>query len=221
MSGSSSEKTAAKRAAAKSEPRETNPRLELAKAIHTLTQKMEAFTKGAEGLASFTKDHLVEFDIQLEAKRSELEALALQYEQAKKRGRTEIDLYLAEERYEGAKKILVDRDEVPVATSELDKMRTNLKTLAETREKELADAIAKKKASHDKAQAAALNMQRLKHEADTALLSAQKDQQAREIAALNTTIANLKDEVAQQRKLTEAVANAARSGPITVSTAGK
>lgn len=221
MASTSTRKSATSSSKSSSSDNEQNPRLELAKAINGMTQKMEGFNKAAEGLAAFTKDQLVEFDMQIEARKEELKRLSEDYEHSRKRGRTETELFLQEYRYEGAKKILAERGEVPIASSDLEGMRNTLTRLTTEREKEIDEVVKREKQRHDAALSAATSMQTLRHEAATAGLTAVKEQQIREIASLNTTITNLKDEVAQQRKLTEAVANAGRAAPITLSTNGK
>ncbi len=203
------------------EGQEVNPRLELAKSIHALTQKMDAFNKAQESLTAFTKDHLVEFDMQIEAKKEDLKRLTEEHEHSRKRGRTETDLFLQEYNYTGAKKILSERGEVPISSAELETMKANLTRLTQEREKDIDETIKREKQRNESAMSAALSMKDLKHAAETAQLTATKDQQVREITSLNQTIMNLKEEVAQQRKLTEAVANAGRQAPITLSTAGK
>ena len=199
----------------------SNPRLELAKAINGLTQKMEAFGKAAEGLASYSKETLVDFDLQIQAKNEELARLAEETEHARKRNKTETELYLAEFRYNGAKTILAERGEVPIAQSDLDNMRSNLTRLTSERDKEMQDVIAKEKRHAEAALHSAVTMRDLNHKAASADLNAVTNQQLKEIESLKQTIANQKDEIAQQRKLTEAVANASRSAPITLQTNGK
>lgn len=199
----------------------SNPRLELAKAIHGLSQKMEAFGKAAEGLASFTKETLVEFDLEIQAKNEDLARLAEETEHARKRNKTETELYLAEHRYNGAVEILAARDEVPISQAELTQMKASLARLTSEREKEIQDVIAKEKKHSEAALHSAVAMSNLTHKATTAELTATTNQQIKEIESLNQTIANLKDEVAAQRKLTESVANAGRQAPITLQTNGK
>lgn len=198
-----------------------NPRLELARAVNGLSQKMEAFSKTAEQLAAFTKDSLVEFDMQIQAKSEELNRLQEETEHTQKRMKTETNLFLAEYRYDGAKKILAERGEVPIASQELTELRSNVQRLSSERDKEIEAAIKTEKARSEAALHSAVSMRDLTHKATTAELSATCNQQVKEIASLAQTIANLKEEVAQQRKLTEAVANAGRQGPITLNTNGK
>lgn len=217
----SSSGTAAAAASSSSTCSSDNPRLELAKAIHALTQKMDGFDKAAEALTSFTKDTLVEFDLQIEAKNEELARLSEENEHTQKRLRTETSLFLAEHRYEGAKKILAERNEVAVLIADYDALKANLARITAEREKELETAIKTEKERGRAALEAAVQIRELNHKAQTAELTATTNQQIKEIESLKRTIDNLKDEVAQQRKLTEAVANAGRSAPITLQTNGK
>ena len=199
----------------------SNPRLELAKAINAITQKMDGFEKAAEALKAHTKDTLVDFDMQIQAKNEELNRLTEEMEHAKKRGKTETELFLQEFRYEGAKKIVGDRHETPVPVTEYEQMKQTIARLTADRDKEIEAAT---KAEKDRSRSAleqALKMQELSHKAQTADLTATTNQQLKEIESLKQTIANLKEEVGAQRKLTEAVANASRQAPITLTTNGK
>lgn len=197
-----------------------NPRLEFAKSINGLTQKMEAFVKASESLGSL-KDTLVDLDLQIQAKTDELSRLTEETEHTKKRLQTETTLFLSEFRYDGAKEILSKKNEVPISISELDQMKATLQKLTLEREKEIDEIVKKEKQRAEKSIAAATNMQKLEQKAITAELTATNHQQVKEIESLNHTIENLKDEIAAQRKLTEAVANAGRQGPITLRTDGK
>jgi hypothetical protein len=217
----SSGKTTTKRAStAESRLVTSNPRLEFAKSINGLSQKMEAFVKAAENLGTL-KDTLVDLDLQIQSKTEELNRLTEDNEHTKKRLQTETTLYLSEFRYDGAKEILGKRNEVPISTSELEQMKTNLQKLTIDREKEISEIVKKEKQRAEKSIAAATSMQDLRQKALTAELTATTHQQVKEIDNLNQTIDSLKQEIAAQRKLTEAVANAGRQGPITLRTDGK
>lgn len=193
-------------------------RLELTKAIHLLSQRMEGFDRAAESLAAFSKDALVELDMQIEAKSEELARRAEENEHAHKRMRTETTLFLAEFRYEGACAILAERGEMPVPIAEHEQAKASLLRLTAERERDLEVAVKSEKDRGRAALEAAVQMRELNHKAQTAELAATTNQQIKEIGSLNQTIANLKEEVAQQRKLTEAVANAGRPAPITLQT---
>lgn len=198
-----------------------NPRLELARAVNGLSQKMEAFTKTTEQLAAFTKDSLVEFDMQIQAKNEELNRLQEENEHTMKRLKTETNLFLAEYRYDGAKKILAERGEVPISSQELADLRANVQRLTSERDKDIEAVVKTEKARAEASLQAQLSNKDLTHRAATAELTATTNQQVKEITSLKETIANLKSEVAEQRKLTESVANAGRQGPITLNTNGK
>lgn len=214
-------KRATPSASSSASAQEANPRLELAKAINAITQKMEGFEKAAEALKAHTKDTLVDFDMQIQAKNEDLNRLTEEMEHAKKRGKTETELFLQEFRYEGAKKIIAERHETTVPTVEYEQMKATIAKLTAERDKEIEAAT---KAERDRSKAAmeqALKMQELSHKAQSADLTATTSQQIKEIESLKQTIANLKDEVGAQRKLTEAVAMASRQAPITLTTTGK
>lgn len=198
-----------------------NPRLALAKAINSLSKQMEQFSKATDGLQAFTKDTLVDIDLQIQAKKEDLTRLTEDADHTKKRLKTDTDLFLQEYRYDGAKKILTDRNEIPVPVHDYEQMKATLTRLTAEREKDLEVALKSEKDRSAAAMNAAIQMNKLTHEAHTAKLTATTEQQLKEIESLKQTIANLKEEVGAQRKLTEAVAMAARSAPITLQTNGK
>ncbi len=149
-----------------------NPRLELAKAINALSQKMEAFGKAAEGLASFTKDTLVEFDLQIQAKNEDLARLAEENDHTQKRLKTETTLFLAEFRYDGAKKVLSERNEMPVSVADYEQMKATLTRLTAEREKDVESAVKHEKERARAALESAVQMRELNHKAQTAELTA-------------------------------------------------
>jgi HAMP domain-containing protein len=182
---------------------------------------MDGFEKAAEALTQYTKDTLVQFDLEIEAKKEELNRLNEEYQHSLTKLKTETDLTLAAYRYEGARKILSERNEVPISADELSALRANVARLTSERDKEVQNAIKNERDRADNEMKSAVSMRDLNHKAQTAELTATCNQQLKEIESLKNTIANLKDEVAQQRKLTEAVANAGRAAPVTVQTTGK
>jgi len=191
-----------------------NPRLELAKALNTFGVKIEALDKAYEGIKSVTKDTLTEFDLEIEAKKQELDRMAEQDEHDRKRRKTEADLEIAEYRYEAASRILGERKEVAIPASILTEMKERLAKLTTDQESQVREAIAREKTSAKIALNSAVSHCNLTHKAETAVLEATNAQQLREIQSLRETIKEQKNEIAEQRKLTAQIADSLRAAPI-------
>jgi hypothetical protein len=191
-------------------------RLQLATAISNITAKQDAFIKAVEAMEYFKGETLTELDLEIASKKIELDNLADDYKKQIKDGQIETDQYLAEHKYDGAVNILKEINEVPIKSSELQKMRDTLTTLSQERDQEITDLKKKERDRGDKAMHAALNNMTLKHKAEIAELTASVNQQKKEIITLEATIKNLQNELAEQRKLTKDVAEAGRQAPITV-----
>lgn len=191
-------------------------RLELATAISNLTSKQDAFIKAIDILENFKTETLTSLDLQIDAKKLELNALSEDYKHQMRSGEIETDQYLAEYKYNGALEVLKKSDEVPISISELNMTRTELETLRQDRSEELETLKKKERERSAKELNAVLNNSQLKHKAEIAGLTASVDQQKKEISTLEKTIQNLQHELAEQRKLTKDVAEASRQGAITV-----
>lgn len=191
-----------------------NPRLELAKALNLFGAKVDALTKAFDGIQTVTKETLVEFDLEIEAKKQEIDRMEEQDQHDKKRRKTEADLELAEYCYDAAIRIIDGRGEVAIPAAVLKEMKDRLAKMTAEREAELTNAIAAEKASGQAALKIAVTHAKLTHKAETAVLEATNSTQTKEIEALKGTIANLHQEVAEQRKLTARIAEAGRAAPI-------
>lgn len=196
-----------------SEPK--NPRLEFARAINSLSDKQEAFVKAISALEQFKKDELVKFDLEIDAKQEELKRLEEEYKHKLKNKQIETDQLINEYQYTAALNILKERNEVPVGSSELDKLKEELNHLRSDMSKKIQEAVELEKAEGKRAIAAATSNATLNHKAETAVLTATVEQQKKEISTLQSTIDNLKEEVAAQRALTKEVAMASKAAPIT------
>ena len=190
-------------------------RLELAMAINAITSKQEAFVKAVETLDKYKTDILQNLDMEIEAKKIDLQDLEAEYAKMKKTGQIETDQFLKEYKYKGAIEILQEEGEVSIKSDRLDKMKEEIDLLRDGHTEELEKI---KKDERGKAKSAledALSRAELKHQAEIANLSAEANQQKKEIKTLQDTIDNLKNELAEQRKLTKDVAQAGRAAPIT------
>lgn len=191
-----------------------NPRLEMAKALNLFCVKVEALDKAYEGIKAVTKDTLTEFDLEIEAKKQELDRMEEQDNHDRKRRKTEADLEIAEYRYDAAIKILNERGEVAIPSQVLKELKERLQKVTDEREAELQKAVAAEKAAGQAALKAAVNNAQLTHKAETAILNATNETQKTEIQNLRQTISNLQNEIAEQRKLTAQIAEAGRAAPI-------
>lgn len=191
-----------------------NPRLEMAKAINLFCTKIDALDKAYESIKAVTKETLTEFDLEIEAKKMEIDRLEEQDSHDRKRRKTEADLELAEYRYDAAINILDERGEVAIPDQVLKEMKDRLAHITEERDAELQKAIAAEKGAAQAALKAAVNNATLTHKAETAILNATNETQKTEIQNLRKTIDNLQNEIAEQRKLTAQIAEAGRAAPI-------
>lgn len=188
-------------------------RVAFAKSINVLSSKMDGFTKAVEKLSDFQRESLEEFDIQLSSKKSELAELDHQLEQNKNHHRITVDQYLSECKYKGAIKYLKEFGEVAINEDELNNLKEKVNRLSEDQSDKLKEAISHQKQKSERACKIQLNNLELKHKAEVAAMVAENEQYQREINNLQTVISNLKNEVAEQRKLTQQVAEASRPLP--------
>ena len=108
-----------------------------------------------------------------------------------------------------------------IETSEHSRMVSELDMLKTTTAAQLSAAVDAERSSGKAALTQALHNQSLSHKAEIASLSAQVEQQVKEIAVLKETISNLKHEIAEQRSLTKEVAIASSKSSIQQSFGGK
>lgn len=210
-----SKRTKTQATASSSDNSRSNPRLELAKALNTLSDRQDAFTKAISALEQFKKDELVRFDLELDAKQEELKQLEEEFQHKLKNKQIETDQQIAEYKYTAALNILRERNETTIVTTELEKMKEELNHLRSDLSKRITEAVEAERADSKRAISSAISNASLNHKAETAVLTATVDQQKKEIATLQATINNLKEEVAAQRALTKEVAMASKAAPIT------
>lgn len=185
-------------------------RLELAKAISSMTTKQDAFIKAVENMKEFDEEALKKLDLEMDSRKQDLAELERNIERIKKNGQIEVDQFLAEYKYTAAKKILLEHKEEPIEKSTLDKLNNELEDLRENKQDEIVAMKLKEKEKSAKAMAAALKNADLKHKAEIAELGAENKQNKHEINSLQKTIDNLTKEVSCARELTQKVAEASR-----------
>ena len=133
----------------------------------------------------------------------------------KKNKQIETDQLLAEYKYDGALKILDERSEVPILKSELESIQKRLDDMSKDRTEEIKKCVEEESKKGKDGLKAAINNATLTHKAETATLNATVEQQKKEIMTFEKSIANMQNEIAEQRKLTMQVAQASRAAPIT------
>jgi len=198
----------------KSKKSSASDRLAFAKALNGLTAKQDAFIKAVEAVNEFKADTLTRLDMEIDDKKQELEELSKRFERLQKDGQIETDQLLAEHKYNGAVQILNDVQEVPIKSSELTQLRTELEKLRNGQATELEEALKSERTSAKRGLEMAIRNKELEHKAHVAELTAGNKQLTNEISSLHQAIANLKEEIAAQRELTREVAQASAKSQI-------
>ena len=192
-------------------------RLTLAKNVSALTMKQDAFIKAVETMKIFKDETLLEFDLELENKRKEIEDLEKQRKNKEIDDKISCDQSVMKYKYDAAIKILKEVGEIAIVSEEIDNLRQELKNSKEQQEDRIQKVIAEQKASQAKAVSVISTNSELKHKAEHAELTASVKQRDNQILLLTTTIDNLRNELSEQRKLTKDVAMAGKSGAISQS----
>lgn len=193
-------------------------RLVLAMAIKNITMKQDGFIIAVEKMEKYQTDILANLDLEIETKKIELNDLEESYKHREKTGKIETMQRLNEFGYQASVQIIKERNETVINEDKLGEMIQNLTTMKSEYSVELDSIKSKAKESSAKELNAALTTSELKHQAEIAQISAQLGQQNKEISNLEKTIDNLRNELAEQRKLTKDVAQAGRAAPINLST---
>jgi len=188
--------------------REDSIRLQLSKNIAVLTNAQEEFIEATKNLASFKEESLRAFDLQLEAKKSELEELERTFEITKKNKEIELDQSIKEYGYAAALKILEERKEIPIQSAELEKLRSLVASHEQTLQKQVEEATAKERVEGKRALEAAVKNCQLTHKAETAQLQAGAEQKQHEIESLRAQIKDYKHELERTRETIKDVAQA-------------
>lgn len=188
--------------------------LEFSKSIRQLVTKQESFAKAVETLKDFTSDKMNELQLQMEAKQTELKEMQHNFEIEKKDLQIQTDQFIKEYKYQAALKILKDLGEESIKSTDLKNMEEELEAMRKSHSDEIDKVIKESEKKSQDALKAALKNSELTHKAETATLNATVDQQLREIKHLQSTIEQLRGEVAAQRELSRRIAEAGQKGAI-------
>jgi hypothetical protein len=196
-------------------------RLQLAQSINNLVLRGESFVSAMEELNTFSKERLVDLDLKIEAKKQEYQDLTVSLENQFKDVEIKLKQNLQENKLVAVKEVLTGLNMMYIETAEHSRMVTELDHLKTTTATQLSQAVATEKASGEATLKQAIHNQTLAHKAEIASLTAQVEQQVKEIGVLKDTISNLKHEIAEQRSLTKEVAIASSKSQIQQSFGGK
>jgi hypothetical protein len=196
-------------------------RLQLAQSINNLVLRGESFVSAMEELNTFSKERLVDLDLKIESKKQEFQDLTMSLENQYKDVEIKIKQNLQENKLVAVKEVLSGLNMMYIETVEHTRMVSELDELKTNTANQLSAAVEAERSSGKAALTQALHNQSLSHKADIASLSAQVEQQVKEIAVLKETISNLKHEIAEQRSLTKEVAIASSKSNIQQSFGGK
>ena len=191
-------------------PTAVSERLELAKAISNMANKADTFIAATESYKTFSKDTLVKLDLDIEAKRLELDDLRKEIEHNIKNGKIDVDVALREYKREGAVAMLKEMNETVISDKDLNNMQRELKDLRENLDNATATIKKEEAEKREKAISQATRNMELQHKAANATIIALSKQREREIANLKSSITDLRNEISAQRELTRSVAEAGR-----------
>jgi hypothetical protein len=196
-------------------------RLQLAQSINNLVLRGDSFLAAMDELNTFSKERIVDLDLKIESKKQEFQDLTVSLENQFKDVEIKLKQNLQENKLVAVKDVLSGLNMMYIETAEHSRLVTELETLRNNSAAQLQQAVAAEKASGTAALEQALLNKELAHKAHIAGLTAQVEQQVREISVLRETIANLKHEIAEQRSLTKEVAVASSKSQIQQSFGGK
>lgn len=192
----------------------TKAKIALAKTLNTLVAKQDGFAKAVESMKCFSEESINNLTLEIDAKQFELAELEKNFISKEKDGRISVDQKLKEYGYKEAVKIVNSNGQTAVDQEKYDLILAENSELKAT----LADTIQKtkeeEKIRHKKELNAVISNLELKHQAETATLTAQTQQKDREVDRLEKTIDNLRAEIDAQRSLTKDVAMAGKQGAI-------
>lgn len=197
-------------------------RLQLAQAINNFTIKGEQFVSAFDVLSNFGKERLTELDLNIESKKREFNDLTEQLENDFKNNQIKTNQRLNEFRLKACEDIaneysmmLVSKDAWKTQQETIQKLSREMEDLTKNWTVKLEDALSKERQSNEQKTQQRISQLELTHKAHSAELSAEVNQQKKEIVVLSNTIATLKEEIAQQRQLTKEVAMAGAKAQIT------
>lgn len=195
---------------------EKNDRLLLASAINAMYSKFDApaMAKSIDDFKAIREEIKTGLLDELQTLKRQKDEAEEDFENMKRNKRIRMDQELAEHGYEAAKKLLQDRQETAISSTELDALRTKLTKLETTHQDEVKQAVETEKqkgAQHLSVEKRTLQLQ---HEKEVASLTSQVD-------ALNKQLIMAKDELAKgemrleaQRELSKSIADACKTPAI-------
>ena len=188
--------------------------LAFAKAITKLSQKQEEFVKVVAELKELKAETLTDIQLELKAKREELEGLDKDYETKKKDLEIKLNQEIKELGYEKAIEILEEHGQIGVDEDEYNELKEGVQSVRAELEEEMKVKISEEKANAKRELSQAITNKNLEHKAEIATLTATVEQLKKERNTYESTIENLKSEIAAQRELTKQVAEASKQGAI-------
>jgi uncharacterized coiled-coil DUF342 family protein len=191
--------------------------LAFAKAINKLIQKQDDFSSAIKDLNNLKADTLTGIQLELKSKRDELDNLVKQYDVQKKDLEIKIDQECKEYSYQKATEILEERGEVAVDDEEYEELKESVDAVREELETEMEVKVKEQQQKGHQELSQALKNKQLEHKAEIATLTATVQQLTKERGTFETTIDNLRSEIAAQRELTKQVAQAGKQGAISQS----
>ncbi len=185
--------------------------IKLAKSINALIKTQDKFAKDSTALQTLISDGFAEIELRITKKRKEFEELEERFKHELASKKIELDQTLKAHGYDQAVRILSARDEMPVEKDVYDTLKTRVQALEVEMKQAVDDAIKREREKAKKSLVVQLNTKDLKNAADRAQAEAELKQKEKEVTVLEKQIRCLQEDLEKQRKLTEAVANAAAS----------
>lgn len=184
--------------------------LALAKAVHTIVQKQDAFNKSVEDCSKLIHDGLSNLEMEATSKRRKIDELNVQYEQTKRTRVIELEQDLQEHGYKKALELLAQRKEIAVSEEKWNQVLTRGDELAETVKTIEQTTLARCQKEHAKALQDQQERLTLKHQAEIADHVANSKQLKNHISVLEKQVGTLQQDIEKQRQLTKDVAESAR-----------
>jgi hypothetical protein len=188
---------------------------QLTRAIQTIAKQQDAFKKSVEQFHEIEKDIDVRIssskkrmDEQEQLRKKEVDEMDVLVERERKRRRIDLEQDIREFGTQQVAKMLTEQKKVAILAEELEAMKTELETLRKTKEDAVLNAVREALEKSKLEMTTKIESQALRHQAEMAAVTANRDQQKHQIKVLDDTIAALRNELDQQRKLTREVAYA-------------
>lgn len=167
-----------------------------------------------EALKGYEDDIFKNLDLQIDTKQQELTELTKEYENKETDLKISTNQAYREHAYNKALEVLEEHEEIAISEDKYEGMKEELVELRDKLEAEVEKAIAMEKQKGTVALKAAVANCELQHKAEVAEIRATSMQKEGQVEMLMQTIDSMKEEIAEQRKLTQAVAEASKQGAI-------